>query len=36
MPGMTLTGDIKVGKRSAASYLLDGLLGSISSAMREP
>lgn len=36
MPGMTLTADIKVGRRAAGRYLLDGLIGSIGSAMREP
>jgi len=36
MPGMTLTADIKVGTRSAAGYLLDGLMRTVSGAMREP
>jgi HlyD family secretion protein len=33
---MTLTGDIKVGKRSVAMYLLGGMLRGISQSMREP
>jgi membrane fusion protein, hemolysin D len=36
IPGMTLTGDIKVGKRSVAMYLLGGMLRGISHSMREP
>jgi HlyD family secretion protein len=36
MPGMTLTADIKVGTRSAGAYLLEGMLRSVSGAMREP
>ena len=36
IPGMTLTGDIKVGKRSVAMYLLGGMLRGISQSMREP
>ena len=36
IPGMTLTGDIKVGKRSVAMYLIGGMLRGISQAMREP
>lgn len=35
MPGMTLTADIKVGKRSVFMYMFGGLLG-VSEAMREP
>jgi hemolysin D len=36
IPGMTLTGDVNVGKRSVGMYLLGGMLRGISSAMREP
>lgn len=36
MPGMTLTADIKVGKRSAGVYLFEGLAKRVSKAMREP
>lgn len=36
MPGMTLTADIKVGKRSAGAYLLEGVIRGVSGAMREP
>jgi HlyD family secretion protein len=36
IPGMTLTGDVNVGKRSVAMYLLGGMLRGISSSMREP
>lgn len=36
MPGMTLAADIKVGRRSAAMYLLDGVLRGWGEAMREP
>jgi hemolysin D len=36
IPGMTLTGDVKVGKRSVAMYLLGGMLRGISQSMREP
>lgn len=36
IPGMTLTGDIIVGKRSIMSYLLEGALRTGSEAMREP
>jgi HlyD family secretion protein len=36
IPGMTLTGDIKVGKRSVAMYLLGGMIRGISQSMREP
>jgi HlyD family secretion protein len=33
---MTLTGDINVGTRSVAMYLLGGMLKGIREAMREP
>jgi membrane fusion protein, hemolysin D len=36
IPGMTLTGDIVVGKRSIMSYLVEGALRTGSEAMREP
>jgi HlyD family secretion protein len=36
MPGMTLTADIKVGRRSAGAYLLEGMIRGVSGAMREP
>lgn len=36
IPGMTLAGDINVGKRSVAMYLLGGMLRGISQSMREP
>lgn len=36
IPGMTLTVDINVGTRSAAMYLLEGVLRGVSDAMREP
>jgi HlyD family type I secretion membrane fusion protein len=36
IPGMTLTGDIVVGKRTISSYLVDGVLRTGSEAMREP
>jgi hemolysin D len=36
IPGMTLTGDIMVGRRSILSYLLEGGLRTGSEAMREP
>ena len=36
IPGMTLTGDVNVGKRSVAMYLLGGMLRGIGEAMREP
>jgi hemolysin D len=35
-PGMTLTADIKVGRRTLMSYLIDGALRTGSEAMREP
>ena len=36
IPGMTLTTDVKVGKRSLGAYILGGLVSSINSSMREP
>ena len=36
IPGMTLTGDVNVGKRSVAMYLMGGMLRGISQSMREP
>ncbi|PPQ30315.1 hemolysin D [Rhodoblastus sphagnicola] len=36
MPGMTLTADIKVGTRSVGAYMVEGLIKSVSGAMREP
>jgi HlyD family secretion protein len=36
IPGMTLQGDINVGDRSVAMYLLGGMLKGMSEAMREP
>ncbi|MBK8173742.1 MAG: HlyD family type I secretion periplasmic adaptor subunit [Rhodospirillales bacterium] len=36
IPGMTLTGDIIVGKRSIISYIIEGALRTGSEAMREP
>jgi hemolysin D len=36
IPGMTLTGDIMVGKRTIISYLIEGGLRTGSEAMREP
>ena len=36
VPGMTLTADINVGKRSAAVYLLEGFVKTLQEAMREP
>jgi HlyD family secretion protein len=36
IPGMTLTGDISVGTRSVAMYMLGGMLKGIREAMREP
>jgi HlyD family type I secretion membrane fusion protein len=36
IPGMTLTGDIMVGRRTILSYLLEGALRTGSEAMREP
>jgi hemolysin D len=36
IPGMTLAGDVNVGKRSVAMYLLGGMMRGISQSMREP
>jgi hemolysin D len=36
IPGMTLQGDIKVGTRSVAMYILGGMIRSVGEAMREP
>lgn len=36
IPGMTLTGDVNVGTRSVAMYLLGGMMKGINEAMREP
>ncbi len=36
IPGMTLTGDIMVGRRTILSYLVEGALRTGSEAMREP
>jgi len=36
IPGMTLTGDVNVGTRSVAMYLLGGMLRGVKEAMREP
>jgi hemolysin D len=36
IPGMTLTGDINVGKRTILSYLIEGMLRNANEAMREP
>jgi hemolysin D len=36
IPGMTLTGDIKVGTRSVAFYLLGGFMRGLRESMREP
>lgn len=36
IPGMTLTGDINVGKRSVAMYLLGGMVRGLNTSMREP
>jgi HlyD family secretion protein len=36
IPGMTLQGDIKVGTRSVAMYILGGMVRSVGEAMREP
>lgn len=36
VPGMTLTADIKVGRRSAGAYLMEGLIRGWSESMREP
>ncbi|MGJ5206479.1 HlyD family type I secretion periplasmic adaptor subunit [Bradyrhizobium sp. HKCCYLR20261] len=36
IPGMTLTGDVNVGTRSVAMYLLGGMIHGVGQAMREP
>ena len=36
IPGMTLTGDINVGKRSVAMYLIGGMMRGFNTSMREP
>ena len=36
VPGMTLVGDIMVGRRTILSYLVEGALRTGSEAMREP
>jgi membrane fusion protein, hemolysin D len=36
IPGMTLQGDVRIGKRTIMSYLLGGVLRTSSEAMREP
>ena len=36
IPGMTLVGDVNVGTRSVAMYLLAGVVRGIKEAMREP
>lgn len=36
LPGMTLTADINVGRRSVAMYLIGGMLHGFGTAMREP
>jgi len=36
IPGMTVTGDIRVGKRTVLSYFVDGILMNAYEAMREP
>jgi HlyD family secretion protein len=36
VPGMTLTADIKVGRRSLGAYLLDGFVKGLNQSMREP
>jgi hemolysin D len=36
IPGMTLTGDVSVGTRSVAMYLIGGMLKGIGESMREP
>lgn len=36
IPGMTVTGDIRVGKRTVISYLVEGVLRNAYEAMREP
>ena len=36
VPGMTLTADINVGRRSVGAYLLEGVVRGLNEAMREP
>jgi len=36
IPGMTLSGDIKIGTRSVAMYMLSGILRGMGTSMREP
>jgi HlyD family secretion protein len=36
IPGMTLSADMKVGRRSVAMYLLGGVLRGVGESMREP
>jgi HlyD family secretion protein len=36
IPGMTLSGDVKVGTRSLAIYLIGGMIRGVGEAMREP
>ena len=36
IPGMTLTGDVNVGTRSVAMYLLSGIVRGFNESMREP
>jgi hemolysin D len=36
IPGMTVTGDVKVGRRTALSYLYEGFVRNVTEAMREP
>ena len=36
IPGMTLTADVKVGRRSLGSYILGGFINGVGDAMREP
>ncbi len=36
IPGMTLVGDVRIGKRTILSYLVDGVMRTGSEAMREP
>ena len=36
MPGMPVTADIKVGKRTVLQYLMGRVLGAASEGMREP
>jgi hemolysin D len=36
IPGMTLRGDVKVGRRSVAMYLIGGMMRGIGESMREP